>query len=332
MRSNVSIMLMGAALALSLATPAMADEWRATKLRGVVLELVDNEWRQLERGDVVPDERVVRTLRTGRVTFQRGNETIELGGQTQVQIYDRGGKPFTTVKQYFGEVGVEADVRQVEHFSVQTPFLSAVVKGTRFTVTSDKQGAEVDVERGHVAVKDRDSGQSTTVSAGQSASSGQGTPLLVSGSGELPAVVDAKGRVVTPTTDAPGPRAGSKAAAAEAYQQALAGGASEKEARQAAKAAEKAEKAAERSERRESQGSVGGGSSGGNSGRGQSGEHSGSSESHSSGNSGSEGGSFSSSNPNAGSGNSGNGGSGSSGNSGSSVSSGERGKSGKAKD
>ena len=326
--------LLVAALLSGAAVPVLADDWRATRLRGVVLELVNGDWRQLSRGDVVPDDRVVRTLRTGRVTFERGGERIDLGADTQVQIFDRSGKPFTTVKQYFGSVGIEANARNVEHFSVQTPHLSAVVKGTRFTVRSDRDGAEVEVERGRVAVRDADSRQSTLISAGQSAQSGQGTPLLVSGAGSLPVVFDAKGKPVRASAAGE-----AKAAAAEAYAAVLAAGGSVKQAQKAAKAAEKAAEKSERAVAKAAEkaadralgvaggtvnaaadgvggavsGLPGGGSSGnpgnGNSGNGSSGGNSGNGNSGNgnSGNGNSGGGSGNSGNGNSGNGNSGNG-------------------------
>src|SRR5690606_23612207 len=102
------------------------------------------------------DDRVIRTLRSGRVTFERGAELIELGGDTQVRIHDRTGRKHTTVLQDFGVVSIEAEARSVQHFSVRTPHLAAVVKGTRFTVRSGERTAEVEVDRGFVAVKDSD--------------------------------------------------------------------------------------------------------------------------------------------------------------------------------
>lgn len=45
-------------------------------------------------------------------------------------------------------------MENVQHFAVQTPFLAAVVKGTKFTVVSSKTGAEVAVQRGNVEVED----------------------------------------------------------------------------------------------------------------------------------------------------------------------------------
>lgn len=326
--------LLVAALLSGAAVPVLADDWRATRLRGVVLELVNGDWRQLSRGDVVPDDRVVRTLRSGRVTFERGGERIDLGADTQVQIFDRSGKPFTTVKQYFGSVGIEANARNVEHFSVQTPHLSAVVKGTRFTVRSDRDGAEVEVERGRVAVRDADSRQSTLISAGQSAQSGQGTPLQVSGAGSLPVVFDAKGKPVRASAAGE-----AKAAAAEAYAAVLAAGGSVKQAQKAAKAAEKAAEKSERAAAKAADkaadralgvaggtvdaaadgvggavaGLPGGGSSGnpgnGNSGSGSSGGNSGGGNGNS-GNGNSGGGNGNSGNGNSGNGNSGNGNSG----------------------
>jgi hypothetical protein len=210
-------LVLAAAAAITLfANPVLADDWVATKLRGVVLQLVDGAWVELNRGDVVPDDRVVRTLRTGRVTFQRDEETIDLGADTQVQIFDRTGRSFTTVKQYFGTVAVEADVRKVQHFAVQTPYLAAVVKGTRFTVSSSDRGAKVEVTRGSVAVRDRDTHQSTTVTAGQSAASSEGEPLKVSGRGDLPVIYGANGQAITFKEAAAAARGEAKEAKAEA--------------------------------------------------------------------------------------------------------------------
>ena len=184
--------LFTAAILLSLfsAGPVLADDWTAVKLRGNVLQLVDGEWGPLERGDVVPDSRVIRTMGGGRVTFVRGEETLDLGGNTQIQIHDRGGcRPFTTVKQYFGKVQVEAEVKQVQHFAVQTPYLVAVVKGTKFTVVSGKSDSQVSVERGAVSVADKDDGSHASCSPANPPRFRDGT-LQVAGRGDLPVVRD----------------------------------------------------------------------------------------------------------------------------------------------
>lgn len=193
-RSSAALAFAFAAL---FSSTALADDWTAVKLRGIVVGLFDGEWVKLERDAVVPEDQPIRTLASGRVTFQRGNETVELGPDTQVQIIDRAGHgKFTTVRQYYGRVAVEAEVREVTHFSVETPFLAAVVKGTRFIVFSDEDGARVQVERGAVAVEDSADQSSVVVAAGQEAAAAPGEVLKVSGRGQLPEVVDRDGKPV----------------------------------------------------------------------------------------------------------------------------------------
>jgi hypothetical protein len=154
-------------------------------------------WQPLNRGDVVPDSRVVRTGSFGTVELQRGEETLTLGANTQISIADKhAAKPFTTVTEYFGEVEVQAQVQNVQHFAVVTPYLAAVVKGTIFTVKSGRRGATVEVDRGHVAVE-TPHGQTVTVGVGQSASvGGPKGALSVAGKGDLPTVLgpDPKGK------------------------------------------------------------------------------------------------------------------------------------------
>jgi len=193
---------LGLALAGLLVLPsiAIADDWTATRLFGPVQQLIDGQWQSVARGDAVPDGRVIRTVGLGRATFARGNETVEVGTNTQIQIFDEhASKPFTTVKQYFGTVSVEAEVQQVQHFAVQTPYLAAVVKGTRFTVTSGTTGASVSVYRGHVAVEDEHDHTHVLLAVGQSASVKTDGALAVSGEGTLPAVVPAKVKLATYT-------------------------------------------------------------------------------------------------------------------------------------
>lgn len=167
------------------AQPALAGNWTATKLRGLVFVnnlRVDNKWVPLKRGDVVADDRYIRTLASGRVHFTNGSEAIDVGPKTQIRILDRAEKKtFTTVKQDYGRVGVVADVEKVKHFAVDTPLLVAVVKGTKFTVVSGPRGASVSVIRGLVGVTDRKSGQVVNLPAGQQLFASDAGRLSVTG-------------------------------------------------------------------------------------------------------------------------------------------------------
>jgi hypothetical protein len=190
----------------AIASAAMADDWLADKLRGPVLQLVDKEWQPLERGMVVSDNRMIRTLAAGHVTFTRGGETVELGPSTLIQIFDKGGaRPFTTIKEATGTVSIEAQVQNVQHFAVETPYLAAVVKGTRFTVTSSKTGSAVGVRRGHVEVADKGNNTHVLLAVGQSAVVDvvkTGGAIVVSGDGKLPTVVNSKGEPVAASSSA----------------------------------------------------------------------------------------------------------------------------------
>jgi hypothetical protein len=184
---------------VAMTTPALADDWIATRLYGPVEQQVGEHWVALGKGDSVLDGHTVRTLAGGRVTLVRGTETIDLGALTQIAIQDNSGsKPFTTVTQSAGRVSVEADIRNVQHFAVVTPMLAAVVKGTRFVVSVTRGNSSVSVRRGHVEVESFKDKTTTLLSVGQEAEVGPDTggSIVVSGSGELPVVYAANGKAL----------------------------------------------------------------------------------------------------------------------------------------
>lgn len=194
----LTLLLLIVAMSLSLTSAILADDWVAVKLRGQVLQLVGGDWAKLQRGDVVPDDRVIRTLGNGRVDLKRDAEVISLGGNTQIQIKDKTGKRFTTVEQHFGTVEIEAEVRNVQHFAVQTPFLAAVVKGTHFIVKSGKTEASVKVTRGRVEVSDKSSGAHVLVPAGQQVTVTAAGEIEVTGRGAgASQIIGADGQVIS---------------------------------------------------------------------------------------------------------------------------------------
>lgn len=173
---------------MSFSSVALADEWIAERLRGTVMQFERNTWVALERGDVVPDGGKVRTASNGRLELVRGQESIALGPNTQIAVRDAAGQKMTSVIQSSGVVTIEAEKRNVQHFSVQTPVLAAVVKGTQFTVTYRNGQARVDVESGVVQVQDGVHDMVVDVTRGQSAAASQASPLDISGPGADKAV------------------------------------------------------------------------------------------------------------------------------------------------
>jgi hypothetical protein len=100
-----------------------------------------------------------------------------------VEVRDAAGQKMTSVLQFHGSVTIEAERRNVQHFSVQTPVLAAVVKGTQFTVTYRNGQARVDVDRGVVQVQDNAHNMVVDVTPGQAAQASQMAPVDVSGPG-----------------------------------------------------------------------------------------------------------------------------------------------------
>lgn len=185
------------AVMLALAsTPALAQDWIAERLRGQVEQLEHGNWTALLRGDAVPDGRKIRTGGNGRVDLVRGQESIALGPNTLIAVRDASGQKMTSVIQSSGVVTVTAERRNVQHFSVQTPVLAAVVKGTQFTVTHSNGLSRVNVDRGVVQVQDNAHDMVVDVTPGQAAEASQNTPVDVTGPGSDRAVYLIEGNVV----------------------------------------------------------------------------------------------------------------------------------------
>ena len=157
------------AATLFVAAPAFAGDWVVTRLRGTVEQLVGETWVPLKRGDSIEYDRDVRTLSDGHAELQRNLEVLTLDVNTAIRIQHDTETGFTTVLQDFGRLDVDAEVKRVKHFAVQTAYLAAVVKGTHFIVTTDLDGSTVEVDRGAVAVTSAASERSTTITIGQTA-------------------------------------------------------------------------------------------------------------------------------------------------------------------
>jgi hypothetical protein len=178
------------AVALFVTAPAVAADWVVLRLRGNVEVMVEGNWVALKRGDVVGNEQMVRTLADGHAELQRDKEVVALGSNTEIRIRQDAETGYTTVLQDFGRVEVDAEAKRVKHFEVQTPYLAAVVKGTHFIVSSDRDGASVSVDRGAVSVQSVASERITTIKVGQVATVRRKTDLVVSGLGPWPPVLE----------------------------------------------------------------------------------------------------------------------------------------------
>jgi hypothetical protein len=179
-------------LLLLSAAPALADDWVIVKVSGEAW--ISNPNAPVARamaGMTVPDGATFSTSHNARAQLERGAESILVSPNTVItpQSYTFFGTS-TTIQQQVGRIELDVEKRNVRHFSVKTPLLAAVVKGTHFTVSVSRGNADVQVARGLVEVSDLKTGVSADVGPGQKAIVGgpEGRGLRVTGASDTPEI------------------------------------------------------------------------------------------------------------------------------------------------
>jgi hypothetical protein len=159
------------AILFSLPANAQGNVWTIAKssgeawvTRGGAQQVSLSQQVQLMPGDAI------RTGRNGRVLLMRGAESLMISPNSAVSVPEVSRVGTTTLIQQAGSILLDVEKRNVPHFEVETPYLAAVVKGTRFRVTVANGRSRVDVVRGQVQVADFRSGQFALVLPGQAAS------------------------------------------------------------------------------------------------------------------------------------------------------------------
>lgn len=190
MRVIVSTIVCLVFACLSVSVAAAAEDWVAARATSEVSYTTDKEtWVPLRKGMAVPNKAWISTGPRGRLQLVRGAESIAFQPNTLASIITRGStvNRKTEVVQQVGEISLEIEKRQKPHTTVQTPFLAAVVKGTRFTVQVGKRDAAVAVDRGLVQVTSFRSGERSELSAGQGARV-DATGMTVAGISQKPSI------------------------------------------------------------------------------------------------------------------------------------------------
>src|SRR5262249_2175498 len=145
--------------------------WSVSKASGDVwIASEGTQQVSLKQEETLKPGDTIRTGRNGRVLLVRGEETMLISPNSVVGLpAERKDGLSTTVVQRVGSILLEVEKRNVKHFEVETPYLAAVVKGTRFSVTVTGESTKVAVLRGQVEVSDFKTGQIAQVMPGQTA-------------------------------------------------------------------------------------------------------------------------------------------------------------------
>ena len=189
--------MFGAALVAALfvtAVPATAEDlaaidpnadvtavpgWRVSGLSGnASARLGSAPFERLAIGDLVPAGSDIRTAHGTVVFLSRRGDRIVIQPDTELHIAEpQAGGLLTQFFQSFGNVFYDVEPRSSRSFGVRSPYMAAVVKGTRFLVTVDRDQNTVRVDEGRVLVASSDGESSVLVGAGNVATvkrSGEG--------------------------------------------------------------------------------------------------------------------------------------------------------------
>ena len=132
---------------------AFAADWTVQRVtRNAQVSLDGRTWSPLARGTDVPNKAWIHTDRNGKLLLGRGRDRMWVDGDTLVRVTENGtdAKPRTAIEHRFGEIIVDVQKRGYDQMNVKTPFMAAVVKGTKFTVTGTELASSLRVARGLV--------------------------------------------------------------------------------------------------------------------------------------------------------------------------------------
>jgi FecR protein len=176
----VLALLLLVALAAGLRPAAAGDAaatpkaWSVAALAGTAATRasgdINGAWQPLRTGATLPPGSVVMTGADSRLVLSNGVDRIRMSADSQVELPAAPEGAVTRVIHWIGTAFFQVGKRPPRQFEVDTPYLVAIVKGTKFTTTTGAAGASVKVTEGIVGVSPAKGGDGIDVTAGQAAS------------------------------------------------------------------------------------------------------------------------------------------------------------------
>jgi len=173
---------------LAVTAVAFATDWTVVKLANTAEYSTDGKrWAAIIRGSKVPRHAWIKTAVRSRVKLRRGADQVYVGPHTLLWLTSAARKHGKAKIQLAkGAFSMQVRKGRRKRVVVKTRHLAAVVKGTTFSVSTNRSGSRVSVKSGVVGVTDNATGRSADVGPGQSTSSngsgGFSSPASVSSS------------------------------------------------------------------------------------------------------------------------------------------------------
>src|SRR5690606_7229135 len=139
---------------------AQAGQWTVSEASGRVTLRGDDGAAPVTRGTVLKAGSVVETGQGGRAVIVRGKDFVTVGPASRLRVPAPSQREATLfdLLQEWGNAVFQIEKKPDPHFSVGTPYLAAVVKGTTFSVTVSDAGTSLQVTEGAVETSTLDGG------------------------------------------------------------------------------------------------------------------------------------------------------------------------------
>jgi hypothetical protein len=123
--------------------------------------------KPVEMGASIGEGNRLTTGAGGTLVLTRGEDLVTMAENSQIELVSPQPSATTLIEQPYGHVEYHVTKEKVPHFQVDAPLLATVVKGTTFSVNASQAQSSVTVSEGRVVAKNRRTGRSTAVGAGQ---------------------------------------------------------------------------------------------------------------------------------------------------------------------
>ncbi len=159
--------LLGLAMMIPAVAKAAPQSWRVSERSGPVTILRSGINKVAVQGAEAAAGDVVATGANGRAVLVRGEDYLVVAPSSRLRIATPSQKnSLLQVLQDSGNVVYKIKHLLTPHFSVETPYLAAVVKGTTFSITVNDAGTAVQVVQGALEVQTVDGGAKELIRPG----------------------------------------------------------------------------------------------------------------------------------------------------------------------